>query len=722
MPPSQMPSSQLPLSHWKQATISFPDRATADRIIADVIAPALIAATTEGHLHGWWYLNKQPWRLRYLAATNPTTDLIGDLICDPTGLDELLDGLAATGRITGWSRSIYEPETYAFGGEAAMAAAHTLFHHDSRHLLTYDHALGAKETMVLLSSAMMRAAGLDTYEQGDVWHKVTELRPPPTAVSTCRAADLSAAMRRLMRIDARGLCRPGNPLAGHHAWVTAFEKAGTTLGELASSGHLTRGLRAVTAHHLIFHANRAGLSLADQSTMSALAREAIMGTNHSDVSSVRADSGTTSVGRVNSDTTRDTTSDTTSDTASESTADSLRQALVDKVVAEGRVRTPAIKQAMQTVPRHLFVPGASLEQAYANSTVDIKHADDGASISCASQPGIVGLMLEQLQVEPGHNVLELGAGTGYNAGLLAHLTGPSGHVTTIDVDDDLVTNARAHLSAAGTDNVTVVQSDGALGYPDAGPYDRIIATVGAHGVPHAWLDQLAPGGRLLVPQRLRGGVSRSISYEHHNGAWVSVGSEMNTFMPLRDGVADDHRHLIPLAANGSVHLRTHSEQTIDPDALDGVVDQPRTVTWAEVYYQAMESPEWMELWLTCTLPDGLNRMPFSSDAVGTALVDQPYSSSTAVVDKGALTYLTRRLSDRRTADGGKLWEFGVVAHGPGSDDLARRVTESMQTWDRDYRGREARFELTALDTAPPTPAAGRFSFATPLNRLVIDWQ
>ncbi|MFC9688185.1 methyltransferase, FxLD system [Kribbella sp. NPDC056951] len=457
-------------------------------------------------------------------------------------------------------------------------------------------------------------------------------------------------------------------------------------------------------------ANRARLSFEDHSTMSALG-STVMGANDRVVSLPGAKTGITSLDQVSSD-----------PAGQIFTADRLRHALVEEVVNEGRVRTPSIKEAMETVPRHLFVPGASLEQAYANSTVDIKRAEDGTSISCASQPGVVGLMLEQLKVEPGHNVLEVGAGTGYNAGLLGHLVGISGCVTTIDVDDDLVINARSHLTSAGIGNVTVVHGDGALGYPDAAPYDRIIATVGAHGVPHAWLDQLAPDGRLLVPQRLRGSVSRSISYEHHDGRWVSVSSEMNTFMPLRKGIADDNRRIIPLTANGAVRLQTYSEQAIDTASLADVVDQPRIVLWTDVCFQSMESPDWMELWLTCTMPGGLSRMPFSADAVSTLLLDDPYPSSSAVVDKNALTYLARRLSDRRTPEGSKLWEFGVVGHGLGSDDLAERVRESMQTWDREYRGREARFELKALDAAPPEPAPGRFSFVTPLNQLIIDWQ
>lgn len=134
------------------------------------------------------------------------------------------------------------------------------------------------------------------------------------------------------------------------------------------------------------------------------------------------------------------------------------------------------------MPRHKFVPGASLEDAYANSPVHIKYDSDGTSISCASQPGVVALMLDQLQAQPGERILELGAGTGYNAALLAHLVGETGHVTTVDVDYDLVQGARAHLATAGFTNVEALTRDGALGHAEGGPYDRIIATVGAHGV------------------------------------------------------------------------------------------------------------------------------------------------------------------------------------------------------------------------------------------------
>ncbi|MGW7007303.1 methyltransferase, FxLD system [Streptomyces sp. NPDC054933] len=692
----------MPPDRWHQHNVTFADRETAKRVIAERLSPALLAAETDGQLSGWWFMNKQPWPLRYRAdKPSPLVEsLLSDLVSDGTAMSSL--------------PGIYEPETAAFGGTQAMDAAHELFHHDSRHLLTYHpgpERLGHRETAVLLMSAMMRAAGLDWFEQGDVWTKVAALRPAPHPLSPERTAAWTPAMRQLMTVDARSLCRPAGPLAGNDAWVSAFERTGATLAHLARSGQLTRGLRAVIAHHALFHANRAGLPPGDQHAMSHIAREVVMGSSDTTASPTEATSETASVSAVNTDTI----------TTPEMDAERLRNALVDQIRADGHARTTDVENALRTVPRHVFVPDAPLEDAYANAPVHIKYDTDGTSISCASQPGVVALMLDQLEAQPGERILELGAGTGYNAALLAHLVGEHGHVTTIDVDDDLVEGARARLAAAGITNVEALTRDGAVGHAESAPYDRIIATVGAHGIPHAWLDQLAPGGRLLVPQRLKGSVSRSIAYEQRDGRWVSLSSEMNTFMPLRRGIADDDRRVIPLSADGTVRLQAPAGHHIDADALAGVLDQPRIEEWTGMMVRAMESPEWMELFVTCSLPSGLIRMLFPKEAKGILLTEDPYPSSTAAVDKGAVTYLARRLSEKKTPEGGKLWEFGVIGHGPGSDELVAQVAGAIRTWDREYRGREACFEIQPLDASAIDQRPGLFALATPLNRIVVDW-
>jgi protein-L-isoaspartate(D-aspartate) O-methyltransferase len=687
---------------WHQHNVTFADRESGKRAITERLGPALLAAEEGGQLNDWWFMNKQPWPLRYRAA-------------EPSPLVEsLLSELVSDGTVRSWLPGLYEPEATAFGGVAAMDAAHSLFHEDSRHLLTYHPGsgrLGRRETAVLLISAMMRAANLDWFEQGDVWAKAAALRPA-TALPPERVAALMPAIRKLMTIEARSLSHPHGPLDGHAEWVAAFERAGTTLAYLATVGGLMRGLRAVIAHHVIFHANRAGLRPDDQSALFTTAREAVMGSSDKTASSAEGTPETNSVEAVNTDTIATPGAE----------AAQLRNTLVDQIRASGYARTATVEAALRTVPRHLFVPDASLEDAYANVPVNIKYDTDGTSISCASQPGVVALMLDQLEAHPGERILELGAGTGYNAALLAYLVGEEGHVTTIDVDDDLVEGARTHLVAAGVTNVQALTRDGALGHAEGAPYDRIIATVGAHGVPHAWLDQLAPGGRLVVPQRLKGSVSRSIAYEQRDGRWTSISSKMNTFMPLRRGIADDDRHVIPLSTDGTVRLQAPAGQQIDAQALAGVLEHSRIEEWTGMKVRAMESPEWMELFVSCSLPSGLIRMLFPKDAKGTLLAEDPYPSSTAAVDKGAVTYLARRLSQDKTPEGGKLWEFGVIGHGPGSDELAAQVAEAIRSWDRDYRGREASFEIQRLDAPATEQQPGLFAIDTPLNRIAITWR
>jgi len=222
-------------------------------------------------------------------------------------------------------------------------------------------------------------------------------------------------------------------------------------------------------------------------------------------------------------------------------SEALRAELVDRLRTSGILTDPAVEHAMRTVPRHLFLPGSTLEDAYTDMAVPTRFAK-GVAISSASQPAIVAAMLQQLQVAPGMRVLEIGAGTGYNAALLAELVGQRGSVTTLDIDDEIVAEAREHLAAAGYQRAEVVTVDGAFGWPASAPYDRVMLTVGAWDIAPAWYDQLAEGGLLELPLWLGGG-DASVAFCKREGALYSESLLPCGFMRLRGAEAGPERWL-----------------------------------------------------------------------------------------------------------------------------------------------------------------------------------
>src|SRR5205807_917301 len=137
----------------------------------------------------------------------------------------------------------------------------------------------------------------------------------------------------------------------------------------------------------------------------------------------------------------------------------LHQAFVDQLKSKGVLAAQGIEAAFRAVPRHLFLPDIEPEKVYCDDAIVTKCAD-GMVVSSSSQPSLMAIMLEQLQLEPGHRVLEIGAGTGYNAALMAHIVGKRGQIITVDIDEDIVENARAHLQAAGYEQVQVICADG----------------------------------------------------------------------------------------------------------------------------------------------------------------------------------------------------------------------------------------------------------------------
>lgn len=210
----------------------------------------------------------------------------------------------------------------------------------------------------------------------------------------------------------------------------------------------------------------------------------------------------------------------------------LREDLVRRLRESGVVRDLAVGEALRSVPREVFLPGLDLDEAYQDMAVPTHRDHAGQVVSSCSQPSMVALMLEQLSVEPGQRVLEVGAGTGYNAALLRRLVGPGGEVVSIDVDPEICAEARQRTREAGAD-VVIEVGDGALGWPPRAPYDRIEVTAAAGDLPAAWWDQLAAAGKLVVPLHLGPRAEASVAWERAGSALRALSRLPCGFLALR---------------------------------------------------------------------------------------------------------------------------------------------------------------------------------------------
>ncbi|MEH1128364.1 thiopeptide-type bacteriocin biosynthesis protein [Micromonospora sp. CPCC 206061] len=254
---------------WRQTTIGFPDPHAADQVAITHLAPILAEAETRQLITAWFYVRKETWRLRYLPGSSTAEAdhyLTGQLarLCHDRHISAAVPG-------------IYEPEIHAFGGITAMDAAHRLWHHDSRHLLTPvtgQTPAHHRELSIMLVAAMMRAAGLDWYEQGDVWARVAEHREPP---EPALVDTLLHSVKRLLNVDSASLTNQGAPLAGARTWFEAYTAAGDTLNRLNQTARLQRGLRATLAHYVIFAWNRRSIPGLHQAALAIAAKTIVFG-------------------------------------------------------------------------------------------------------------------------------------------------------------------------------------------------------------------------------------------------------------------------------------------------------------------------------------------------------------------------------------------------------------------------------------------------------------
>ena len=448
--------------------------------------------------------------------------------------------------------------------------------------------------------------------------------------------------------------------------MAAHEYVGRNLGLLDRHGTLTRDLRSLLTHHALFQVNRLGISAADTALLAAAA---VHGTFHQSCDT-----------RTDYQPTRITDSrvevvETTQASPDSARAAELRGQLVTLLKQHRHIRSAPVARAFSTVPREQFLPGVDLDTVYTRRQIVTKRDPHGAALSSASSPSLVADMLEQLEAQPGHRVLEIGAATGINAALLAELTGPNGRVVTIELDKDLADGARAGLARAGYDTVDVHCGDGALGHPDTAPYDRIIVTAGAWDISTAWWNQLADHGRIVIPLRLHdSGLTRCFAFDRiGTDQLVSTTTPLVCgFVPMRGTAEHTDQHL-PLDTDVILNLDTADQP--DRQALSTVLSHPPHHMRTGIRVGDADPIGHLDLWLLLNTHRPFGRLNVGKTARTNGLVDPAYRwAGAAIYHGGTLAYLTFHNTDD------SHHELGVTAHGPNADDLAAELSSLLDHW------------------------------------------
>jgi protein-L-isoaspartate O-methyltransferase len=347
-------------------------------------------------------------------------------------------------------------------------------------------------------------------------------------------------------------------------------------------------------------------------------------------------------------------------------SDHARQ-LADLLRDRKDIRSPEWYAAFAAVPRHRFVPRVFEQDAaghwrcwdatddwdrvYSPRTlvtvlVDRRGFPEPASSS--TNPELMARMLEMLDIRDGHRVLEIGTGTGYNAALLAHRLG-DGNVFSVDVDEDFVDLARNRLASAGY-RPTLVAVDGEGGLPEYGPFDRIIATCSVPAVPHAWADQLVPGGTVIVD--LKRAISAGNLVHLHK---LDDGSLEGRFAPRMASF---------------MAMRHHGEKRVATPASGGpaTIDRRQRLTSAACQPWQTAPVVWFLAQL-CGLPSGVLH--------GAILDPDTRKPTAATLTAPDRSHATVNLADGTVTEVGDLalWEPVELAH-------SRWVEAGQPGWDR----------------------------------------
>jgi protein-L-isoaspartate(D-aspartate) O-methyltransferase len=367
----------------------------------------------------------------------------------------------------------------------------------------------------------------------------------------------------------------------------------------------------------------------------------------------------------------------------------LREDLASSVIARQHVTSGLIAAALRDVPRHLFLPELPPDRAYQDEAIVTMRDADGIPVSSSSAPSMMAIMLDQLDLRRGQRVLEIGAGTGYNAALLAHITGPGGAVVSVDIEPEAIARARQALDRAGYPDVTLISGDGAEGYPEGGPYDRLIATVGIGDLAPAWLAQLTPRARIVAPLDIRG-AQCSVALDRDGDHWISRSVSPCGFIRMRGSLAGAAAEREPGFPGDLL--------TAVPDCeiSTGVRASGRDIFGGLSLWLAVRDPRWVRV-------DRHDRQ--ASEPAGKRLTGQEIAhimvaritQGLADGGSGATLRLTRTQPDG--------YEITVDGFGRAAAALAGALAGEVRAWDAAGRPYASSLRITAFPHGTGGPAS-----------------
>lgn len=252
---------------------------------------------------------------------------------------------------------------------------------------------------------------------------------------------------------------------------------------------------------------------------------------------------------------------------------SLRNSLVNQLVERGFIRNKRIEEAFRKVPRHLFLPEIEPQEVYSDVSIITKRIGI-EPISSSTQLSLMASMLEILHLEKGMKVLEIGAGTGYNAAIMAELVGDEGEIVSIDIDTEIVEEAQRNLTKAGYKGVTIKCADGASGFMEKAPYDQIILTCSVRNIPIPLVQQLKEGGIIVLPIWFNGTQITPALEKQQNGNLTSLSTTIGGFMDIRSKTFQEIQAEPPKEETGKLLISSEYPELFPEAKIASLLQSP----------------------------------------------------------------------------------------------------------------------------------------------------